>query len=155
MECVRTYIDDPSIHQLAERTLVGDGFTQLKVFRDGVVHARLWDMQIALATVPNKGDEDSVLLTSDAVEGLYRRLTLIRDELVELVEIISSARTLHGLAPTELAQHKAQIEQSIRAASAQLARLQKQRKSLPPLPAFPTELPQYGLTPHKPGEHLE
>lgn len=157
MECIRTYVRDESIHKLAERTLVGEGFSQLKTYRDGVVHARLWDMQTALATVPNKGAEDSVLLTNDAVEGLYRRLSLVRDELVELADIISAARGLWAedvQKDPKLAPHKAQLEESIRVASAQLARLQKQRKSLPPLPAFPKELPQYDLTPHRPGEHL-
>ena len=141
LDAVKRIVDDKKIHALAQRTLIDDGgFTQLKTYRDGIVHARLWDMHSAIAVTPNKGKPDSVLLSSKALEGVYHRLQLIVDELLEITTIISCSRSLKQTdvqTEARLAQHKEQLAQSIQAATVRLIQLQKRRRSLPSLPAFP------------------
>lgn len=121
-----------------ERTLIGDGFTQLKKWRDAVIHARLVDMHHAIGWIPNKGRREAVLLSESALEGLYHRLATVSAEMREIVSISSSAYNISRLSVGD-DPNRAQLEESIQVASRQLDRLQKIRKSLPPLPKFPEE----------------
>lgn len=139
---------DRKILQLAERTLVGDGFTQLKKYRDGVIHARIFDFASGIGSTPNKGKSDSVLLTEPALEGLYRRLAVVAEEIKQLWIIVADVRHQEQRA-LRSDQGRARHEATIRAATAQLAQLQKGRKSLPPLPKFPEAQPMPPLDLHK------
>lgn len=139
---------DDAVVKIIERTLVGEGFTQMKSWRDGVIHARLMDMSSGWANAPDKGDYSSVLLAEAALEGLYHRLAIVKDELDEIETILSAGRLL-AVGRVKDDQHKVRLEESIRSATAQCLQHQKRRQSLPPLPKFPEEPDILQLTPHK------
>lgn len=152
LDAVKHYAQgDKAIVKLAEAALMADGFTQLKSYRDGVVHATLTDAATLVGTVPNKGRAEAVLLSEKATEGLFHRLCFIRSEISEITEILSSTRSLRWSDVSDIrhARHKEQLEQSIRVATDRLAQLQKQRKRLPPLPAFPKGSQLISLAPPK------
>ena len=140
--------------QLIAQSLGQDGFTLMKQYRDAVVHARVLDAPAGLAQSPGKrGKTNEVLLTVDALNGLYERLALIRRELIEAYQITLrlfvdryiSKMAVHLRQP---APHLAAIadlgqshsESKIQAAIVRYREHQNRRLSLPPLPEFPDEL---------------
>jgi hypothetical protein len=139
--------------QLIAQSLGADGFGLMKQYRDAVIHARVLDAPAGLAQSPGKrGKTNEVLLTVDALNGLYERLVLLRRELIEACQIAvrlfidqyvsETVRHLRQPAPhlaaiADLGQSHS--EPKIQAAIARYREHQSRRLSLPPLPEFPDE----------------
>jgi hypothetical protein len=126
-------------------TLSEHGFAYLKGLRDSVIHAQLFDSGSGLATAPGKRGKrrEDVLLTPEALEGLYRRLVLVNQELSAIETIILCERAIRILRAFDALddQRREYNEQDIRDAIARCQSHQHQRLSLPPFPEFP-EPPQ-------------
>jgi hypothetical protein len=127
-------------------TLGNNGFSLLKKFRDRIIHASIVDAAAAIARSPAKrGSFEEVLLTVDALKALYRRMQLVRSEMIEIMKITSNYVLAKSPANTNLnllagrGVPIAQIESEILRCFAQFHRHQKARLSLPPLPEFPSE----------------
>ena len=133
---------------LLANTLGNDGFALLKQYRDAIIHARVLDAPAGIALSPaRRGKENEVLLTTDALNGVYERLALVRKELIEACRImIKLPRDLPPVS-TGLKQPRASVlmrlqnEPTIRDAIARYREHQSHRLSLPPLPEFPEEPP--------------
>jgi hypothetical protein len=79
--------DEQTVNLLAQ-TLGEAGFKEHKKYRDAVIHARVSDAPAGIALSPaRRGKIDEVLLTVDALNGLYDRLALVRLELIEACNI--------------------------------------------------------------------
>jgi hypothetical protein len=118
-----------------------NAFMELKRYRDGVVHGRIFHVPSGIAKGSLvKGKRDEILLTEEALKGLYERLLCLRDELLSLLLIVISLYIIHTTyryAPLTLAQRKKQIEPMIRACLPQYRACRARRLSLDPLPTFP------------------
>ena len=130
-------LDAPAVFQsLLSKTLGKDGksgFTELKKYRDGIIHARVTDASIGVALTPGKrGAVYDILLTEKALEAVVERNSTIRHEFVEAHRIIAKLREVSGLP-------KSQREQEIQAMISLYQLHQKHRLSLPQLPEFPSE----------------
>lgn len=129
------------------------GFSELKRYRDAIVHARISNASAGIAITPgHRGKINDILLTTDALDGLYGRLVCMRNELSEACNIAIRLFRLRKLAATAhevLPLHppsaafydltKSGIEQDIQGALFRYREHQKRRLSLPPLPDFPSE----------------
>jgi hypothetical protein len=140
--------------RLLEQSLGNGGFGEMKRYRDAVIHARVLDAPTGLALSPRgRGKTDEVLLTVEALGGLYTRLTLLRFELIqacniarELADIQHLKKISRGL--DKVAPHLAAIcdlgrsrhGSEIQDAIVRFRERQNHRLSLPPLPEFPEEL---------------
>ncbi|HYM17930.1 MAG TPA: hypothetical protein VEU06_05155 [Micropepsaceae bacterium] len=114
-------------------------FSQLKVYRDVVVHARITDVPTAYAVRPDrKGGRSYTILTEKAVKTLWQHINAIRSELGEWATVISHARQLR-YGPVKTDRHKEQLEEGLRVATAQARSHRTRRQSLPPLPTVPDE----------------
>ena len=122
--------------QLVNKTLGTEGrsgFSELKRYRDHVVHARVHNAPSGIAQTPGKrGKTYDILLTVEALEALAVRLEKIRLELVDMTNIILKLTQLSG-------QSKLQIESEIQELISPYQQRQTNRLSLPPLPKFPSE----------------
>ena len=141
------------VQTLLSATLGEAGFSLLKRYRDGVIHAYGLDVPTGTArTSTKRGKAYEILMTEKALKGLYQRLVLVRNELWEACTIAS---TLSKLQLTTLIIHNAaaihapafvhwrptikRSERDIRAALVRYRRHQNRRLSLPLLPEFPAE----------------
>ena len=130
-----------------EKTLSEEGFPYLKGLRDAVIHSRLFDTHTSIAVAPGgRGKTQDVLLSVGALEGLYRRMAILKDELDELETLILAARKLTSL-PAPDDQQKARLERDIQRASAQCQGYQHARRSLPLFPKFPAQPAVHELVP--------
>jgi hypothetical protein len=149
MSAVKKFGLTAEILSSVDLCLTGEGFSNLKTLRDLVVHATMFDMSTAVARGPVKqGKWGYILLTEEALEGLYTRLALVKKEMNEIETIIVFKRRLKKL-PAPDDQHEEQFEESIQVATARLQSHQKLRRSLPPLPTFPPEPNIHRLEPHR------
>jgi hypothetical protein len=128
------------------------GFMLLKKYRDRIIHASVVDAAAAIARSPaHRGKFEEVLLTVKGLKALYRRLVLVRQELIRITRIASVLSHQKYLDPVDTVirmtsgpnvheqERKMKNAKEIREHFAQLRRHQKARLSLPPLPQFPTE----------------
>lgn len=110
-----------------------NGFSELKKYRDGIIHARILDASLGIGLTPGKrGTIYDILLTSPALEAVAERLSIMRHELIEISNIIMKLRALVG-------QPKLLREQEIQQLIPLYQQHQKNRLSLAPLPEFPSE----------------
>lgn len=125
---------------LFNATLAEEGFGKLKPMRDAVIHAELFDTSTDIALAPGKrGERQEVLLSPDALEGLYKRLVFLAGELRHLELIINCAKALKLLPLFDALddQRRLHNEQDIQDATTRCLSRQQQRRSLPPFPKFP------------------
>jgi hypothetical protein len=81
----RTLGADEKIQGLIAISLGQEGFLFFKQCRDAVIHARQINVIANVAdTVAKRGQRYEVLITEDALNGLYERLALVTKELVEM-----------------------------------------------------------------------
>ena len=136
---------------LISNTLGNSGFSEFKKYRDAIIHAIVLDAPSGIGSGPvNRGKCSEVLLTTKALNSLYRQQTVLRLELIEAMKLATVLKVAkrHDLrcsvcaepvrAPKEL--QPPPLESEIQAATSQLLKRQRRRLSLPPLPEFPTEL---------------
>lgn len=137
-------------HKIAD-SLGEGGFSLLKRYRDRIIHASIVDAAAAIAKTPaSRGNFEEVLLTVSALKALYKRMRLVRLELIEVLKIcgvlarrkymqpIETSLSIFGV-PDRIAERRKETEEEIRACFARFLRHQKARLSLPPLPQFPSE----------------
>lgn len=130
------------IFDLIENTL--SSFLECKTYRDAVIHARAFDTLGGIGELMRRhGKKEQVLLTAEALNGLYDRLIILRQELICIAMLFSNARFAPYLAGLDRQQPAPKVQEY----AARLQEYQNDRRSLPPLPAFPKPPP----TP----EHME
>jgi hypothetical protein len=112
------------------------GFMLLKKWRDAVVHSRVYNSRTSMALVPERrGKFSQVLLSTDALIGLYSRLAWLRAELFWLLRILER-RTRLSRGEID-AQHRGLLEQENRADWIRAREHRTRRLSLQPMPEFP------------------
>jgi hypothetical protein len=116
------------------------GFMLLKKWRDAVVHSRVYNSRTSMAVVPERrGKFSQVLLSTDALVGLYSRLAWIRAELFWLRQILERrTRLSREWIDT---QHRERLEQQNRADWIRAREHRTHRLSLQPMPEFPDGIP--------------
>jgi len=145
------------VQRLIAISLGQEGFLLFKQYRDAVIHARRFNLIANVAdTLTKRGQQYEVLITEGALNGLYERIVLLTNELVEMRGLAISLATVRNdeeflkyaidceikLDRNQVRfsdQRKANIEQDIQAAFARLQDRLKRRQSLPLLPKFPSE----------------
>lgn len=141
------------IMEALNETLGEAGFSKLKQYRDGVIHAHSIDVPSGIASTSIKrGKFYEVLLNEKALNGLYNRLLLMRAELIELCNIAISLSITRKIGMltfqtknvypqiTAVFDHTtAKNEQDTQAAMSRYRAHRNRRQSLPPLPEFPSE----------------
>jgi hypothetical protein len=119
------------------------GFAELKILRDSIGHAELFDTAASVAIAPGKRSKapQDVLLTPMALEGLYRGLALVTVEISQLELIIRCERSIRLLRAFNALddQRREYGEQDIQDAIARCQDHQHRRRSLPPFPKFPEQ----------------
>lgn len=106
-----------------------------KTYRDGVIHVRLVHPDAQVADTPRrKGNLDEVLVSQQALDGLYRRIRLLAQE-ANLVASYFTNRWLTTNGSSEAQQLEA--AELLVNGMKQLQDLQRARESLEPLPDFP------------------
>lgn len=128
---------------------------EYKSYRDAIIHAQVYNATLGVGiTYQRRGRVIQVLLSEQALDGLYDRLVLMRDELMRMLQLaFSIGLYLRQLPITE----EPDVPQLLSGQGAQslIARSrehQNARRSLPPLPKFPEEAlaPQGLVVPARP-----
>jgi hypothetical protein len=122
---------------LMEDTLAG--FSECKGYRDGVIHTRVLDSKTAVGqNLAGKGKISQVLLTTAALDGIYNRLVILREEL-EIIDTTFNFLRQSGLAITSNWRDPNTIEYipEIDDWLARLLNARERRKALPALPTLP------------------
>ena len=110
-----------------------------KTYRDAIIHARIFDRGSAIGQIIRKrGRIEQVLLSEEALKGLYDRLVILRKEMLAVLALFDLIRYVkitvrERLLDESISQH----EPEFRGYVARLQEHQSQRQSLPPLPKFP------------------
>jgi hypothetical protein len=129
----------PELQAALAQSLGASGFEQLKKYRDGVIHARMWDYTRAVGlVVERRARVSQVLLSVPALTGLAARLECMTSELEALR---TAYREFIFKMDAENDQQRELCEAEFRAAMARYEQHLNQRLSLPPLPKFPEEPP--------------
>ena len=142
-KAVRRYI----IFSKAEAYLIAGTIGAINAhrkYRDGVIHARVFDPQSDIAlTSPKKGHYDDVLVSEDALAALLERLMILSDEITLVYRLVEPYYFDEwDLKPEgHIDPKKLRTSQGFRDAFAQLQEHQSRRLSLPPLPEFPDPHP--------------
>ncbi len=110
---------------------------QLSIFRNAVIHARVYDNTNGIGQLITRGGIEQILLTEEALDGLYKRLVLIRHELRCILALFDLSRTFLIMFPAN------QLNTLISGNDFQqwmniLQDYQKQRAALTPFAPFPT-----------------
>jgi hypothetical protein len=138
---------------LLAEVLGKNGFGDLKAYRDAIIHARIIDSDLGIGlSVPKRGKFTEILLTQEALDGVFDRLTLLREELIGLIQSMvplvllseqeQADRVTGGLgglfAQGNPPSHKRkEVERRVEASMSLIREHQTRRLSLPPLPEFP------------------
>jgi hypothetical protein len=126
-------------------------FQLLKKYRDAIIHARMQDVPAGIGVTPGKrGKREEILLTESALDGVYRRLAMMRREFPEISKIAITLRVFRDQTPSlfemqflsEDYKEKSwqRVLEEAQASWTQIQEHRKQRLALPPLPEFPEEL---------------
>jgi hypothetical protein len=120
-------------------SLGNEGFKLLKKYRDAVIHARIVNRLTSIGElVESRGKHSEVLLSREALRGLYERLELMRRELASLYMVMDTHHWLNHLRnpdDPDSAQYEAKIPKFLALAH----EYRQKRLSLPSLPEFPNE----------------
>ena len=122
-----------------------DHFRTYRTYRNAIIHHSIYDHEKGIGTfITEQNEAFQIMVSLKALTNLYALMCAIQSELhiVDLlfrietdaqrpVNVDKHTRKMTPYPPTQLR------EQVIPELRGELARLQKQRKSLPPLPAFP------------------
>jgi hypothetical protein len=118
------------------------GVSECKKYRDAIVHSLTFDVDKGIAQeIGRRAETQEVLVTMEALTGVYNRLEILLDELryVDLLLRLGDeegAATIYRDQPDPL---KLRRERDVPIGIAQVREHQKRRQSLPPLPKFPEE----------------
>ena len=133
-------IDQPAYDRI---DLTLSAFLEFKKYRDAIAHARIVDRGSNIGEVTKqRGSVEQVLLSMDALSGLYDRLVLMRDELLQISGIIEALHvTVVARWRRAVDQERRLLVEAVQEHLARLLRCQKDRQSLKPLPKFPDQPP--------------
>lgn len=120
-------------------------FKDLRHYRNAVVHCRIFDHEKGIAVFIDPDSKPwQILVTKEALSGLYERLVLLRKELMEIdlllrMAVVPARITVISdkTGSPEPDQPKALRERAVPDHTQKVLLHQKARKSLPPLPEFP------------------
>lgn len=128
------------IREALSFSLGENGYSLLKKYRDGVIHARIFDKAKALGTVVERRNREAeMLLTPEALSGLASRLELLADELDDLKHAYLDQVSLTDLRFENCEDddpRKTKYEEWYQTSMAQYQLRRSQRLSLPSLPEF-------------------
>lgn len=115
-----------------------------KRYRDGVIHAVFMEPSPTVApTARRRGLIDEALVTQEALEALYVRIIAVRAEMNALNTLLFGMNMTSIWADRISDSDKKRVLGDIPACVSQFLDLQQSRKSLPPLPEFPSERPSH------------
>jgi hypothetical protein len=127
----------PDILEFLSVTLGDGGFKLLKKYRDAVIHARIVNRITGVGElIESRGRHSEVLLTKDALMGLFQRLEEIRMELASLMGAIDAKWWINSFRDPD-DPDRAQYEAKIPRCFALAQDYRSRRLSLPPRPEFP------------------
>jgi hypothetical protein len=113
-------------------------FLTLKGYRNGIIHARVLDAALGLGEVRGRGARHwEVLLTKDALDGLYEHLKAVANELASWILIWYQIRQLMSREADD--PERSKFEKALLGACSQYQARRTERQSLPKLPEFPSE----------------
>jgi hypothetical protein len=113
-------------------------FGKLKTYRDAVIHSRVIHAPSSIGLrVERKAKINEVLLSQPALDALYVHLNACCSELTVAASVLHLALAIKNAATGDPS--RAQLEAGRPALSAQLQGCRTQRRSLPPIPKFPSE----------------
>jgi hypothetical protein len=114
-------------------------FGEFKKIRDAMIHTRIIDASIGIGLSDRtRGDKAfEVLLSQEALDTLYDHIAALEKELSSLGSLLGAANTLKNAAPDD--PNRARYEEAIGVHQAQFRENHRRRRSLKPLPKFPTE----------------
>jgi hypothetical protein len=135
------YTTPDSLKEMIFETL---GFVNAsRTSRNDIIHARPFDLKAGLARTFKKRKEISVSVSIETLRGVVDRLHLDVEAMraiAKLAQARANRNRLGGLASASY-QDVQSYEQGVRACEAQLQEYLTRRRSLPPLPPVPAELP--------------
>lgn len=141
-QCAKLVHRIPDKHLEAIADTLGSAMEHKK-YRDAIIHAKILDPDSATApTNERRGNVGEVLVTEEALDGLFRRLGWIRaeiDVIVTLFVTLSICRNRQDVGLPE--DEKQSALKELKACIPRLLDRQYQRKALPPLPRMPVEPP--------------
>jgi hypothetical protein len=127
---------DQTIFNAIDRVL--DATAEYKTFRDAVIHAHVLDAPAGIGgLIQRRARQEIVLLTADALKGLYNRLAILREEVICVNMTLSGLMLYLRFNPSPDDASRKRVEEEVRAYVALLQERQNDRRSLPPLPPFP------------------
>jgi hypothetical protein len=142
-KAIREFGSHPELHEEFSQSL--DAFMELKGYRDATIHSRMFHVPTGIGKANiHKGKRREILLTVNALKGVYDRFVCLRDELMYLLVVVINLHLIHmafRFAPLQLTQRRKQIEPMIQAFLPQYRESRARRLSLAPLPTFP-EIPE-------------
>lgn len=121
-----------------------NAYSEFSTYRNALIHHHIYDPKKGIATyVDQSGKSYQILVTYEALSGLYTKLTIYHHELIALAELF-----LMEIAPDSFSyrdangeklrdQRKLLHERAIPDATRRVVERQNKRLSLPPLPLFP------------------
>lgn len=130
------YPPPPPDSEMLVRNAIGAVATY-KRLRDGIIHARLIDPKSVIAdTSQRRGVTDEVLLSEEALQRLYDRLSLLVRE-IDMMVLFYFYRWKISEEPIET--QRMQLAREFLVSATQFGDLQRTREALPPLPEFPPD----------------
>ncbi len=121
-----------------------DAVEEYKKYRDAIVHSITFDVDRGIAQrIGSRAEIHQILVTIDALSGLYQRLAILQDELqnVGLLYRVADEIDASIIYPAERDPFQARRTRDVPVAISLVQEYQNCRRSLPPLPEFPEELP--------------
>jgi hypothetical protein len=119
-----------------------DGVADYKKYRDLIIHCVPYDIDKGIGQhLTTKAEPVQILLTKDALGGLYERLCILNDELIhaDLLFRLGSADGAKAIYPRAADPSQLRRERDVPAVLSLVRPHQTRRLSLPPLPEFPSE----------------
>ncbi len=141
-QCAKIAHRLPDDHLTAIADTLGSAMEHKK-YRDAVIHAKILDPDSATApTNERKGNIGEVVVTEEALDGLFRRLGWIRAEIDVIVTLFSTLPLCVDHKSMDFPEDEKQSALTeLKACIPRLLDRQHQRKGLPPLPRIPAEPP--------------
>jgi hypothetical protein len=113
-------------------------FLEFKGYRDAIIHARVLNAALGIGlSSERRAQESEVLLRAADLDTFYDHIVALQKEIFSASNLLASTLALKSLASDD--QNKAQCEESVQAHRNQFLESRNHRRSLTPMPKFPTE----------------
>ncbi len=138
---IGSLIDIPRHYMKHISNVLGEKeFLLLKGYRNCVVHSKIFDEKRSIATITNnKGNTFDILLTIEALRGLYNRFEILEREIARFRLIFRISHRILSLQDSD--EKRKRNEEFLQECFLQSQNLQLRRLGLPPLPEVPDPLP--------------